>query len=58
MNNLVKKQKVIEQQIDKVKLFDCAKEHELSHLEQQVNQAQLIQHTIENEADHFQQQES
>jgi len=53
---LVKKQKVIEQQVDRAELFDCAKEHELSHLQQQANQAQLIQHTIGNEVDHLLQQ--
>ncbi len=34
------KKQLFEQQVSRAELFDCAKEHELSHLQQQANQAQ------------------
>ena len=48
-----KKQKLFEQQVSRAELFDCAKEHELSHLQQQANQAQLVQSVIASEASHL-----
>jgi len=50
---LAKKQKQFEQQLTRAELFDCTKEHELSHLQQQANQAQLMQSVMASEASHL-----
>jgi len=49
-----KKQKLFEQQISRAKLFDSAKEQELSHLQQEPNHAQLVHSTITNLKKHNQ----